>query len=129
MADGDGFLLDEESILQLRRDHEELWSQVHSPNRRRHINHAGGGGGGSAVGRATSAITPADDSLAGTSFTFRKFVVDDSATTPKTLKEEEDDSDGVNRFKHLSAGVDAIVMVVKIHGEWTVVSCEDACSE
>mgnify|MGYP000370249946 CR=1 FL=1 len=89
----------------------------------------GGGGGASAVGRATSAITPADDSLAGTSFTFRRFVVDDSDSKPKTLKEEDDDSDGVNRFKHLSAGVDAIVIVHQINGEWTVSAAEDVCPD
>ena len=98
-----------------------------TPQRGRYPNAGASGGGGSAVGRATSAITPADDSLVGTAFTFRRFIVDDGATSPKKLKEDDKDSDGVNRYKHLSAGVDSLVFVTKINGEWTLISAEDVC--
>tara|TARA_R110000868_G_C10486818_1_gene729821 strand:- start:31 stop:414 length:384 start_codon:yes stop_codon:yes gene_type:complete len=123
----EGYLLDAESIQLLRQDHEFLASIVQSQAGRRHINHAGGGGGGSAMGRLTSAITPADDSLTGTTFTFRKFIVDDGTTKPKTLKEDTDDTDGVNRSTLLTANVDGFVIVSKIHGEWIPVYCEDIC--
>ena len=128
MADGDGYLLDEASILQLRADHEELWAEVHSPAGRRHINHAGGGPAGDIMGRLTTAITPADNSRTGSKFKFRKFVVDDGATDPKTLKEETDDTDGVNRSTLLTASVDGFVIVSRIHGEWVPVWAEDPCS-
>lgn len=141
MAESDGYLLDEASIRQLRADHEELWSQVHSPLRRRHINHQGGGGGGGAVeGRLLTAITPASNSLSGaTTFTFAKYVkdADNPQTTPATLKEElisgstttPNPTTGVNRSTQLSAGVDGYVVCVKVNGEWRPVWCEDVCPE
>lgn len=138
----DGYSLDQDSISQLRDDHNLLSSMVRSAGGRRTVLYppqAKVGGETAAQGRLTSALTACDNALTGaTTFTFARYVTDsdiDPQTDPVTMMEEVSgdppeavDTDGVNRSP-LEAAVDGHVVCVKINGEWVPVLCFDQCSE
>ena len=138
----DGYSLSEDSIKQLRDDHNLLSSMVRSAGGRRTVLHPSNSGpaqAGAAQGRLTSALTPCDNALTGaTTFTFARYVTDssiDPQTDPVTMTEETSgdppeavETDGVNRSK-LEAAVDGHVVCVKINGEWVPVLAFDICPE
>ena len=121
----DGYSLSEDSIKQLRDDHNLLSSMVRSAGGRRTVLHPSNSGpaqAGAAQGRLTFARYVTDGSL-------------DPQTDPVTMTEETSgdppeavETDGVNRSK-LEAAVDGHVVCVKINGEWVPVLVTDVCSE
>lgn len=86
--------------------------------------------GGSTVllGRATSQIIAASNSLTGaTTFQYKEWITLDGTTTPHTEQEAEDASLGINRFTQLSAPVDSIVVIAKINGENQLIGIQEVC--
>lgn len=134
---GEGYTLDADSIHQLRQDHDLLMGMVGGPSGRRYISRSVGGSGG-AQGRLTTPLVASDNGLtAPTTFTFVRYVIDqsiDPQTDPVTMMEDVDDDDeivettGVNRSP-LEASVDGHVVCVRIAGEWVAVLAFDVCSE
>jgi hypothetical protein len=139
----DGYSLSEDSIHQLRDDHNLLSSMVRMAGGRRQVlypSNSGPAQAGAAQGRLTSALTACDNALTGaTAFTFVRYVPNpdiDPQTDPVTMMEEVDDADppviietdGVNRSP-LEASVDGHVVCVKISGEWVPVLVFDVCPE
>ena len=108
-----------------------VYAGLHEPaNQRILVMQLSGGGGGAAIGELTSAITPASNSMTGaTTFTFKKYIIENGSTKPKLLKEDSKDTDGVNRSTRLSADTGGLVIVNKINGEWVAIRAEDKCPE
>lgn len=86
-------------------------------------------GGGALIvrGRATSIVPAAGSPLTGTTFTFRKLIMDDPSITPKKLKEEPIDTPAVNRWTLVSGGVDSLVLCGFFYGAWELIEIQQVC--
>jgi len=87
-----------------------------------------GSGSTVAMGRATTGISAASNSLTGaTTFSWKRFVNLDAGVTPHTQQEEAEATAGVNRAPLISAGIDSVVIMSFTEGEWLLIGLQEAC--
>lgn len=100
---------------------------VHEATNERILIKKGVTDGGIIFGRATSSIGICTNPLTGaTAFTFREFLTLDATVTPHTEVEDAEDTPGVNRLP-IGAGIDTIVIMAKVKGEWHLINFVEQC--